>query len=96
MNLSIVTTPEQDAALNALNLKSNPDGKTATEDFAVSLVSGYLDGFVEQAKTEKVDGLIQQIQASKETLTDEDIDAISATLGSKVNPVIIGPSPLVP
>jgi hypothetical protein len=66
------------------------------EDFAVSFLSDYLDGFVEQAKTEKVDGLIQQIQSSKDTLTDADIAAISATLGSKVNPVIIGPSPLVP
>jgi hypothetical protein len=96
MNLSLVTTPEQDAALNALNLKSNPDGKTAVEDFAASLISDHLDTFVAQAKTERVNTLIQQIQSSKDTLTDEDIATLSTTIESKVNPGTVNPVPLSP
>lgn len=84
MQLSLVTTPEQDAALNALNLKSNPDGKTAVEDFAASLVSGCLDTFVSQVKADKVDALIDQLKAKQDSLTDQDIADLSSTLEAKV------------
>lgn len=94
MQLSITTTPEQDAALNALNLKSNPDGKTSVEDFAASLVSEYLDGFSAQAKAERVNTLIQKIQESKDTLTDADIETLSSTVDAKTNTV--NPVPLSP
>lgn len=84
MQLTIVTTPEQDAALAALNLKSNPDGKTAVEDFAASLVGGYLDTFVSQVKADKVDALIDQLKAKQDSLTDQDIADLSSTLEAKV------------
>jgi hypothetical protein len=93
MNLSFTTTPEQDAALNALNLKSNPDGKTAVEDFTASLVSEYLNGFVAQAKADRVNSLIQQIQESKDTLTDDDVANLSSTLAERVSPTPVTPTP---
>jgi hypothetical protein len=84
MQLNLITTPEQDAAIAALNLKSNPDGKTADADFAVSLIGQYLDSFAVQEKANKVGALIEQLKAKQDTLTDQDIADISSTLDAKV------------
>lgn len=79
MNLSHTTTEAQDAALQKLNRRSNPDQATRPTNkvFAESLIAGYLDSLVAEDKAARKSARQQALDAA----TPEQEAAVEAALG---------------
>ena len=85
MTINLELTPEQEKAVTLSNASANPDGKTATEDFVITIVSEKLNEHVAAWRQRQVAELKSVIDAKAADLTDDDLAALKATLSGEVD-----------
>jgi hypothetical protein len=79
MQLTINTTADQDIALAALNLQSNPDGQTSDEEFTTSLLQDFVQSLTNNYTNTQLNSAIQ---AFKDSLAGASLADISAAKDS--------------
>lgn len=78
MKITIVTTPEQDDALAALNLQSNGDNPIPEDEFAISVVNDFLSRIEVKRKRQDVSAQVIILQSAGEKVSPEDIATIKS------------------
>src|SRR2546422_5597820 len=89
MKLTFETSSEQDAYLTEVNAKSNPDGKTAVEDFAASYLSDSLNSEIKADDNRKVENAssdLYNLPADSRAVIFAAIDAEKKKLSGDIAP----------
>lgn len=78
MKINLDTTPEQDAALSALNKQSNGGNPVPEDEFALSAVADYLNSLVVSIKQIDIGSQVKVLQDNADKLSDEDAATLKA------------------
>lgn len=78
MKLTIDLSPEQEAALARSNAESNPKNPPSVEEFAASLLDGYINGIVAVQKQSDLSAVKTKLDAAVSKLSTQDLAQVAA------------------